>query len=106
MVRAVKQFVLRCDSCMNIVRSMEKKFCPKCGLATLGKVHVEIDSEGRITHIHNPLRKSQKRGQRYNIPLPKGGRNNHDLVLAPDEYEEKISKNRKKKVSPRHSANG
>ena len=65
--------------------NIEKAFCDYCGSHTLIKVSVYISSKGDLTYFKNPLRLAKLRGTKYSIPLPKGGRNNEDLILREDE---------------------
>ncbi len=65
--------------------NIEKQFCDNCGSHTLIKVSVYINQNGQITYFKNPRRKPKLRGTKYAIPLPKGGRNNEDLILREDE---------------------
>ena len=77
---------------------MEKIFCPACGNNTLWRIPVAIDKDGTVTHFHNHRRRINIRGTKvrrcfgclttqYPIPLPKGGRQNHDIILTEDEWQ-------------------
>jgi RNA-binding protein NOB1 len=47
---------------------------------------VTIDSNGNIAHIYNSWKKVSLRGTKFPIPLPKGGRQNNDLILTEDQW--------------------
>lgn len=93
--------VLRCHACFNIVKQMDKQFCPRCGGNSLRRVSCSTNSRGEFT-IH--LAKNyqwNKRGDKYSIPKPIAGTANtkwsgigggkggwgRDLILAEDQKE-------------------
>jgi len=59
-------------------------FCPVCGSKSLKKISYTVDSDGN-TFYNLPRRKRNLRGLKYPVPYPKGGRNNQDLILRPDQ---------------------
>ena len=48
MIKKLKNFVLRCHACYEIVKDMEKRFCPTCGRNTLIKTTYSIDQSGQM----------------------------------------------------------
>ncbi|RYO30250.1 hypothetical protein AA0111_g5731 [Alternaria arborescens] len=101
-IKNVNTKVLRCHACFNIVKQMDKQFCPRCGQATLQRVTCSTNAAGEFK-IH--LAKNyqyNKRGDKYSIPKPIAGTANtkwshgqgggkggwgRDLILAEDQKE-------------------
>ena len=101
-IKNVNTKVLRCHACFNIVKQMDKQFCPRCGQATLQRVSCSTNAKGEFK-IH--LAKNyqyNKRGDKYSIPKPIAGTANtkwsagqgggkggwgRDLILAEDQKE-------------------
>lgn len=49
------------------------------------KVSVSVDKNG-VKRIHiNPKRESVKRGYRFNLPMPKGGKHGNDIFYMEDQ---------------------
>jgi RNA-binding protein NOB1 len=106
-VKHVNTKVLRCHACFNIVKQMDKQFCPRCGQSTLQRVSCSTNAKGEFK-IH--LAKNyqyNKRGDKYSIPKPIAGTANskwsgqgggkggwgRDLILAEDqkEYQKQVT---------------
>ena len=104
-VKYVKTFVLRCHACFNVIKDMNKQFCPRCGLPSLTRVSCSTTQRGGFK-LH--LKKNMQwntRGDRYSIPKPVSGSANgrtniggkgkgggkggwgQDLILAEDQKE-------------------
>ncbi|KND04395.1 rRNA-binding endoribonuclease [Spizellomyces punctatus DAOM BR117] len=100
-ITRVKNFVLRCHACYKVTKDMEKKFCPSCGNSTLIRTTVGVDSDGKVTYYLKKNFQYNTRGTKYNIPLPKGGRQNDDLLLREDqrEYQRALNYQRRAKTS-------
>jgi RNA-binding protein NOB1 len=80
-IRRVQQWVLRCFACFKICKDVTRLFCPMCGNHTLRRVSYSVSKDGNV--IYNmPRRPISRRGMRYPIPKPKGGRHNKDLILS------------------------
>eukprot|EP01114_Cavostelium_apophysatum_P021453 TRINITY_DN7489_c0_g1_i2.p1 TRINITY_DN7489_c0_g1~~TRINITY_DN7489_c0_g1_i2.p1 ORF type:complete len:502 (-),score=141.62 TRINITY_DN7489_c0_g1_i2:857-2362(-) len=96
-VKKLKQWILRCHGCGKVTKEMSKVFCPHCGNNTLVRVSLFIGRNGREI-LNGTGRIPSTRGTIYNIPLPKGGKNNKDLILNEEQYEKalKISHQKKK----------
>lgn len=92
-IRQIRRYVLRCHACAAITRELERKFCDKCGNATLHRVAFKVNRKGVARVFINPRRRPNLRGTRYSIPMPKGGRNNKDLILREDQVD--IAKQRR-----------
>ena len=75
---------------------MEKKFCPSCGNATLFRLPLTVDADGKVTYYYARNFKPNLRGTVYSIPLPKGGRKNNDIILTEEQYEQAMHKQKKK----------
>lgn len=95
-IKTVRQYVLKCSSCNKMTRNMEKKFCPSCGNATLFRLPLTVDSDGKVTYYYARNFKPNLRGTVYSIPLPKGGRKNNDIILTEEHYEQAMRKQKKK----------
>ncbi|KAH7396283.1 Nin one binding Zn-ribbon like-domain-containing protein [Pyrenochaeta sp. MPI-SDFR-AT-0127] len=106
--------VLRCHACFNIVKQMDKQFCPRCGQATLHRVSCSTDAKGEF-RIH--LAKNYQyntRGDKYSVPKPIAGTANgkwsgqgggkggwgRDLILAEDqkEYQQQVDQDKRSKM--------
>ena len=94
-IRNVKNWVLRCFSCLKFVFFLsyyslfnnnyqftirfcpdrEKIFCPSCGNDTLQKLSVVIKEDGEVLYFP-PRRKISNRGTQFSIPKPKSGSSN------------------------------
>ncbi|RAR04072.1 20s-pre-rrna d-site endonuclease nob1 [Stemphylium lycopersici] len=101
-IKNVNTKVLRCHACFNIVKDMEKQFCPRCGQATLQRVSCSTNAKGEF-RIHLARNYTyNKRGDKYSIPKPIAGTANtkwsagqgggkggwgRDLILAEDQKE-------------------
>jgi RNA-binding protein NOB1 len=100
-IRTLTSKVLRCHACFNIVKQLDKQFCPRCGGASLRRVSCSTDAKGEFK-IH--LAKNyqwNKRGDKYSVPKPIAGTANgkwsgqgggqggwgRDLILAEDQKE-------------------
>lgn len=86
-IRQIRRFALRCQSCSNVTRELQRKFCEKCGNATLHRVAFKVDKKGVARVFLNPKKKPILRGTKYPIPLPRGGRHNKDLILTEDQID-------------------
>jgi RNA-binding protein NOB1 len=64
-------------------------------LSKLGTFQYSISKLGNLTY--SQAQRLNTRGTIYSIPLPKGGRNSKDLVLAEDQYLHKTRFMRDKK---------
>ena len=73
-ITRVKQWALRCYTCTKITRNMTKQFCPHCGNCTLKRVSISVDAKGSIMAFFNPKNKISKRGSKFPVPKPVGGR--------------------------------
>ena len=102
-ITTVKRFKLLCKGCNWLNMDTERMFCDKCGGATLAKVSVYMNDDGRVTYFNNPKRKINLKGTIYSIPKAVGGRGCKDLILREDdlekgEYKQKMHRiNRQKK---------
>lgn len=86
-IRNVKMWGKICRGCFHSTRETDKIFCPKCGNATLDRVPITLDAEGRMIVHDGRRRKRNLRGTIYNIPKYKGGhgRATKNIMLAEDE---------------------
>jgi RNA-binding protein NOB1 len=86
-ISKIKNWVLRCHACFTVTGDVEKKFCPKCGSATLMRVSCTTNSKGEIKYHLVRDFQYRLRGTVYDIPNPKGGRRTNNLVLREDQRE-------------------
>jgi len=83
-VSALRRYTQFCHACRTLCPSLDRQFCPACGNHSLVRAVVHINRDGiprygfSLRHIYN------YRGTKYAVPMPKGGRNNQDLVLSED----------------------
>jgi len=85
-IKKLRQWMLICFSCNKKTNNVQKVFCQSCGNNTLWRIPVTISEDGTVTYNHNMKKRVNLRGTKYSIPLPKGGRNNNDLILTEDEF--------------------
>jgi RNA-binding protein NOB1 len=86
-IRRVRRYVLRCQSCTEVTRELERLFCGRCGNATLTRVTFDVDKNGVARIFLSSKFKPRLRGTKYPIPMPRGGRNNKDLILCEDQID-------------------
>ncbi len=86
-IKRLKNWLLRCHACYCTTKDMGKKFCPKCGGATLIRTSYSVDSLGQMTLYLRSDFQYNNHGTKYSIPMPKGGRNSRDLMLREDQAE-------------------
>ncbi|OAD81004.1 hypothetical protein PHYBLDRAFT_17872 [Phycomyces blakesleeanus NRRL 1555(-)] len=86
-IKKVRNWVLRCHACFTVTTDMEKKFCPKCGNASLMRVSCSTNNKGQIVYYLKRNYNYNLRGTKYDIPNPKGGRQVNNLVLREDQNE-------------------
>ncbi|KAI8987512.1 Nin one binding Zn-ribbon like-domain-containing protein [Mycotypha africana] len=99
-VKTIRNSVMRCHACFFVCNDLERKFCPKCGNATLQRVTCSTNSKGEIQYHLKKNFQYRLRGTRYDIPLPKGGRQHNNIVLREDqrEYIKATQRKQKKQV--------
>ena len=61
-ITRVKNWVLKCDSCFHFVNALTKRFCPRCGAATLAKLSYAIDRAGNKRYFYKMNRRVNTRG--------------------------------------------
>ncbi|CAO3599295.1 unnamed protein product [Absidia cylindrospora] len=86
-ISKIKNWVLRCHACFTVTGDVEKKFCPKCGSATLMRVSCTTNSKGETRYHLIKSFQYRLRGTKYDIPNPKGGRKANNIVLREDQRE-------------------
>lgn len=86
-IKRLKNWLLRCHACYATTKEMERKFCPKCGGATLLRTSYSIDTQGQMTLYLRADFQYNNRGTQYSIPMPKSGRNANNLMLREDQAE-------------------
>lgn len=101
-IKQIRRYLLRCHGCGEIERDLERKFCHSCGLPAFHKVAFKIDKKGVARVFVNPKWKPNLRGTVYSIPMPKGGRNNKDLVLRDDQLD-RVKQRRLQKQRAKHN---
>ena len=84
-IKQMKTFILRCYACFKTTSIMTTVFCPSCGNKTLKKVAVTLNEEGK-QEIHINFRKPiSKKGKRFSLPMPKGGKHANNPILCADQ---------------------
>lgn len=86
-INTVRHYVLRCQSCAEISRELDRKFCGRCGNASLTRVTYKVGKDGAARIYLGKKFQPRLRGTRYPLPLPRGGRNNKDLILCEDQVD-------------------
>ncbi|XP_022920568.2 RNA-binding protein NOB1 [Onthophagus taurus] len=84
-IKQLRTYIFRCYSCYKTTSIMTNVFCPKCGYATLKRVCVSVDDEGKqIIHI-NMRKPISKRGKKFSLPTPQGGKHANNPILSADQ---------------------
>jgi RNA-binding protein NOB1 len=86
-ITRVRRYVLRCQSCTEVTRELERKFCGRCGNASMTRVSFSVDRDGVARIFLSSNFKPRLRGTKYSIPMPRGGRNSKDLILCEDQID-------------------
>lgn len=83
----IRHWALGCFGCGQVTNDMSKEFCPSCGGHTLIRVGVSCDSKkGKISyHWNKEKTNTSRRGVKYSIPKPTGGRSGNKIILREDE---------------------
>lgn len=104
LIKQLKTYILRCHACFRTTSIMDKIFCPHCGNKTLKKVSVTVDPDGTQRIWINTKRPINKKGMKYSLPTPKGGKHGRNPILVADQREAKkfSSKMSRKKINPLH----
>lgn len=86
LIKNVRSYLLRCYGCFKTTSKMNKKFCPTCGHDTLKRVPIQVQDDGSIKMFfsRNPKVLS-KRGKKYSLPTPKGGKHSMNPILCEDQ---------------------
>lgn len=84
-ITSVKQFVLKCDACFTVIRDLSRMFCPACGNATLSRLGVTVDKQGREHFHYAKNRRVNSRGGRHAISTKDVGGKSGGLLLREDQ---------------------
>lgn len=106
-IQQTHKWALKCEACRNVTSDVGRLFCPKCGNGgTLYKVSITVGPNG-VVHT-GTRRRSNIRGTRYSIPLPKGGRQGmaENPILREDQLPQKMLRPKKKVSIPDLSSPG
>jgi len=86
-IKHTKTWILRCYSCYTTTSLMHKQFCGKCGNKTLKRVSVTLNEDGS-QQIHISARRPlSKKGKKYSLPAPKGGKHAFNPKVFEDQRE-------------------
>uniref|UniRef100_A0A158R4F5 RING-type E3 ubiquitin transferase n=1 Tax=Syphacia muris TaxID=451379 RepID=A0A158R4F5_9BILA len=98
-IRCLKSYILRCRACYGTTSDMERRFCKRCGHEALHRVAVTVNDDGTMKIHVNWRRLLSKRGLKYSLPAPKGGKHGQDPQLFEDQ---RMPHNRmaKQKIDP------
>lgn len=83
-IRTISQWVLMCGACYKVTKDQVNPFCGKCGYASLRRVPLRIDADGKqcVTIIY---RRAKLKGTIATQPRPKGGKKeNKNILRFPD----------------------
>lgn len=84
-IKELKTYILRCYTCFKTSSIMTQKFCPKCGNATLKRVSVSVDSNGKQKIHINSRRPLTARGKKFSLPTVHGGKHSNNPILSADQ---------------------
>ena len=101
-IHQLKTFILRCHACFKTTSNMSKVFCPYCGHKTLKRVSVTMNPDGSQKIWISTRRRINTKGQRFSLPMPKGGKHAANPILVQDQRvpQQKCSKKWMKKTNP------
>jgi len=85
LIKHVKTYVLRCYGCMKITKDTSLKFCPHCGNQTLKRLTTSVDENGCIKYFLAKNYTIRKRGKKYSLPKPQGGKHAINPLLTADQ---------------------
>ncbi|XP_076659351.1 RNA-binding protein NOB1 [Halictus rubicundus] len=85
LIKQMKTFIFRCYACYKTTSIMTKVFCPSCGNKTLKKVAIMLDEEGNQQIHINFAKRISKKGKRFSLPMPKGGKHANNPILCEDQ---------------------
>eukprot|EP00250_Pteridium_aquilinum_P003035 c13365_g1_i1 orf=115-1974(+) len=100
-IQQLQRWALKCQACRNVTSDVGRIFCPKCGNGgTLYKVSITIGPNG-VVHT-GTRRRTNIRGTKYSLPLPKGGRQGvtENPILREDQLPQKMLRPKKKVSIP------
>mmetsp|Transcript_30836 Transcript_30836/g.77098 ORF Transcript_30836/g.77098 Transcript_30836/m.77098 type:complete len:484 (+) Transcript_30836:49-1500(+) len=87
-MRSVKQWGMQCSGCYRTSHDVSRSFCSHCGNATLVRVALVVDKDGRERVLPIPHQIQAKifstRGTVFSIAAPKSGRNRQNIITAED----------------------
>jgi len=87
LIKHTKTWILRCYSCYTTTSLMHKQFCGKCGNKTLKRVSVTLNEDGS-QQIHISARRPlNKKGKKFSLPAPKGGKHSFNPKVFEDQRE-------------------
>eukprot|EP00455_Lapot_gusevi_P012307 TRINITY_DN1579_c0_g1_i4.p1 TRINITY_DN1579_c0_g1~~TRINITY_DN1579_c0_g1_i4.p1 ORF type:complete len:174 (+),score=29.62 TRINITY_DN1579_c0_g1_i4:133-654(+) len=75
----------RCYGCLRMEHDASREYCRHCGGHTLARVAVTVDEDGTVSYRQFNRQTFMKRGVKYSLPKPKGGRENNDIILREDQ---------------------
>lgn len=84
-IRRLNSYILRCSACYMTTSDMERRFCKQCGNEALHRVAVTVNDDGSMQMHFNWRRLNCKRGLKYSLPAPKGGKHANDPQLFEDQ---------------------
>ena len=89
LIKYAKKYVLKCYGCFNVSEDCTRQFCSQCGHKTLEKVAITIDENGVKWYQRLSKKERTKRGKRYSLPNPKGGRQGNNSRQTADQVKYK-----------------
>ncbi|KAL0481555.1 20S-pre-rRNA D-site endonuclease nob1 [Acrasis kona] len=85
-IKYLTRYVKRCYACYTLVPDNSRIFCTNCGVDALLRCTCIVDAKtGEAGFYYNPRKVINKRGFKFPLPLPKGGRNNKDPITREDQ---------------------
>lgn len=94
-IRRLNSYIMRCRSCYATTKEMTRRFCQRCGNDSLHRVAVTVADDGSLQMHINWNRLKSKRGLKYSLPAPKGGKHAAVIQLFEDQ---RMPQNRLAKV--------
>jgi len=101
-IKETKTWIMRCYGCFWTTSLMDKKFCGRCGNKTMKRVSVTLNNDGS-QQIHISTRRPlSKRGKKFSLPAPKGGKYGVNPRMVEDQRypHQRISKKALIKTNP------
>jgi len=85
LVRRPRAYVLWCAACFARSLQLERRFCGRCGNATLHRISAQLREDGQLQLFFRAGYQYRLRGSVFSIPTPRGGKHGALPSLCEDQ---------------------